>query len=69
MKGRTKPKGFGIAATVLLASLLIAAVSAPASARGLGGSAACLYMNGIVDTLQPRLGTTHFFHFLQIRGY
>jgi hypothetical protein len=30
MKGRTKPKGFGIAA--MIAVLLIAAVSAPASA-------------------------------------
>ncbi|MEA1869266.1 MAG: hypothetical protein U9N09_03835 [Euryarchaeota archaeon] len=30
MKGITKPKGIGIAATVLLATLLIAAVSAPA---------------------------------------
>ena len=32
MKGITKPKGFGIAATMLLATLLIAAVSAPVSA-------------------------------------
>ncbi|MEA1944402.1 MAG: C39 family peptidase [Euryarchaeota archaeon] len=32
MKGRTKPKGFGIAATMLLAALLMAAVSVPASA-------------------------------------
>lgn len=30
MKGTTKPKGFGIAATVLLAALFIAAVSVPA---------------------------------------
>jgi len=30
MKGITKPKGIGIAATMLLAALLIAAVSAPA---------------------------------------
>ena len=30
MKGTTKPKGIGIAATMLLAALLIAAVSAPA---------------------------------------
>ena len=30
--GTTKPKGFGIAATVLITALLIAAVSAPASA-------------------------------------
>ncbi|MEA1998749.1 MAG: hypothetical protein U9N61_05425 [Euryarchaeota archaeon] len=29
MKERTKPKGFGIAATVLLATLLIAAIIAP----------------------------------------
>ncbi|MEA1945109.1 MAG: hypothetical protein U9N07_07250, partial [Euryarchaeota archaeon] len=32
MNRTTKPKGFGIAATMLLATLLIAAVSAPASA-------------------------------------
>jgi peptidase C39-like protein len=32
MKGRTKPKGFGMAATVLLAALLIAAAFVPASA-------------------------------------
>ena len=32
MKRTTKPRGFGIAATVMLATLLIAAVSAPASA-------------------------------------
>ena len=32
MKGTTKPKGFGIAATVLLAALFIAAVIVPAMA-------------------------------------
>ncbi len=37
MKGRMKPKGFGIAAPVLLAALLIAAVIVPAmSAQGYG---------------------------------
>ena len=30
MKGITKPKGIGIVATMLLATLLIAAISAPA---------------------------------------